>query len=765
MREGYELLTIDAIDNSVASDNLGLSVSLDCLVSICYTSGSTGEPKGAIQSHRYVLHFGISGAARRQISRHDRLSLTHSVSFGSACTELFQSLLNGAALFPFDLKSEGIHRFASWLTEEKITVCHLPPRVYRQLAESLPEGQQLPLLRLLYLSGAPVLRLDFDFYRSKGSPATRLEIGMGSTESGMVCSAILDQTFPFPHEGAPVGYPVEGKKVMLLDDNGNEVEPGEVGEIAVKSRYLTLGYWRKPKLNRVKFLPDPSGSDERIYLTGDLGRILPDGFLIHLGRKDVMVKIRGYRVEPSEIESALLAYPQVQQAGVVAWDRELGEKYLVAYVVPRDATVPTVSELHDFLMGNLPEYMMPSSYVFLRSLPLTNGKLDRSRLPLPDNKRPDMGHPYVPSHTDVQQSLVQIWEDILDVRPIGIHDDFFELGGHSLLASRLFVEIEKAFGKQLPITTLFYARNVEQLARIIQHEEWSAPWSLLFPIQSSGSKPPFFWVYGETSDVLLPRYLGPDQPLYGLMHEARAGNRVRYTKLNDIAANHLKDIQTVQPQGPYFLGGFCFGGMVAFEMAQQLQKQGQEVALLFLVDLATVNSWRSRFEKTVSFRHKFSRHSRNLASIGVREKVKYVQVKVEDRIRGIILRGKNLALTVARNAYFATGRVLPPLLRLHYLNSVDHWAMRHYEPEMYPGDLILYKSEQRSYDPAWVAKFITGKLHLRELPCGHSDLLKEPDIALWAEELKACLEQAQSTQGKPCFPRSVSKAKEESLAD
>jgi thioesterase domain-containing protein/acyl carrier protein len=474
--------------------------------------------------------------------------------------------------------------------------------------------------------------------------------------------------------------------------------------------------------------------------------MLPNGFLIHLGRKDFMVKIRGYRVEPSEIESALLAYPQVRQAGVVAWDREPGEKHLVAYVVPRDGVTPTISELHNFLMGKLPEYMMPSSYVFLGSLPLTNGKLDRSLLPLPDNKRPDMGHPYVPPHTDVEQSLVKIWQEILDIRSIGIHDDFFDLGGHSLLASRLFVKIEKAFGKQLPLTTLFWARNVEQLARIIQHEEWSAPRSLLFPIQPSGSKPPFFWVYGATSDVLLPRYLGPDQPLYGLIHEARSGKRVRYIKLNDIAANHLKDIQTVQPQGPYFLGGFCFGGMVAFEMAQQLQKQGQEVALLFLVDLGTLGNWRSRFEKRLSFRHRVSRHSRNLARIGVREAFKYVKDRVEDRIRGGISRGKKIAETVARNAYFISGRPLPPLLRPHYVSAVDQWAMQHYEPEGYSGDLILFKSEAKSYDPAWVARFTAGKLHLHELPCSHDEIIKDPHVSVWANQLKSYLHNAQATR-------------------
>ena len=270
----------------------------------------------------------------------------------------------------------------------------------------------------------------------------------------------------------------------------------------------------------------------------------------------------------------------------------------------------------------------------------------------------------------------------------------------------------------------------------------------MFPIQTSGSRPPFFWVYGETTDVLLPRYLGPDQPLYGLMHEARSGKRVLYRTIPEIAANHLKEIQKVQPQGPYYLGGFCFGGMVAFEIAQQLQKQGQEVAILFLVDPSALNSWRSRFEKTESFRSEISRHARSLAGIDVWEKFKYVHVRVSDRINGIVDRGKNIAKTATRTAYFVTGRPLPPLLRLHYLDSVDHWAMNHYEPEEYTGDLILFKSAQKSYDPDLIGNLIGGKFQVREVPSSHHDLLKEPNIGLWVNELRACLEKAQVAQQK-----------------
>jgi amino acid adenylation domain-containing protein len=465
-RDARALLNIDELDGSDASDNLGLALTPETLVNINYTSGSTGEPKGVVQTHRQVLNFALQGAADRRLCTDDRLTLVHFVGFGSASSDLFQSLLNGASLFPFDIKSEGIQRLAKWLEEERITVCHLPPALFRQLAELLSGQEKFHSLRLIYLSGAPVTQIDVELYKKTTSPGTLLHIGMGSTEAGNICSAIVDHTFLFPQESSPVGYPRPGKKILLLDENGHEVGPGQVGEIAVKGRNLNAGYWRRPELTRTKFLPDPSGGDERIYLTGDLGRMLPDGFLIHLGRKDFMVKIRGYRVEPAEIERALLAHPQVKDAGVVAWDQEPGEKYLVAYVVPREDAAPTINELYNFLKEKLPDYMMPSAFLFLPSLPLTNGKLDRRALPLPNRRRPDMDA-YIPPKNEIEQKLVGIWEEVLDIRPIGIHDNFFELGGHSLLATQVVTRIRRAFNLELPLRSLFEKPSVAGLAEAI----------------------------------------------------------------------------------------------------------------------------------------------------------------------------------------------------------------------------------------------------------------------------------------------------------
>jgi len=746
---GRALLNIDELDHRLPCNDLGFLVAPESPMRILYTSGSTGNPKGVVRTHL----ISADSALELGICPNDRLSLVHSLSFGSANVSLFSSLLNGASLFPFDLKSEGTHRLANWLSEEQITVCHLPPAVFRQLADSLSTPERLTTLRVISLSGAPITQQDFDLYKKRFPSTTLLNILMGATEAGRCFSATLDQNFNFPQGGTPLGYPLAGKRVFLVDDYGQEVGPNQIGEIGIKSRNISPGYLKLPELSSAKFLPDADGGDERIYLTGDLGRMLPDGFLIHLGRKDSMVKIRGYRVELCEVEKALLTHPQVKDAGVAAWDREPGEKYLVAYLVPGCDGTPAIDDLRGFLRAKLPDYMIPSSFMFLPSLPLSNGKLDRAGLPLPINQRPAMSHPYVSPQTAEEQKLVQVWEEVLEVRPIGIHDDFFDLGGHSLLASRLFIQVEKVFGKQLPMVTLVYARTIEQLAAVLQQDGWTPPHSLLVPIQPNGSKPPLFWASGESSDFLLPRYLGRDQPLYTLMHQCHDGKPVRYPRLEDLAANHLQEIRRVQPQGPYFLGGYCFEGMVAFEMAQQLRQQGQEVALLALLDLASIKNCKFIVNQVPSSHESLGdeafRHLHELAKLNSQDKLRYTLVRVKDRMNELIDGIKNIRVLVARSIsriYLMLGRPVPLSLLLPYISLVDRKILRVYEPRPYPGRLVHFRAETGSADAALVARLCSGNLEEVEISGNHFQLGKQPHLQVWATTLKTYLEQAQADE-------------------
>ena len=464
-------MNIDELKNRHGDNNLGAVIRLDDIATIVYTSGSTGEPKGVTKTHGYCWERAKFNIKFLSVGATDRLSLLHSISFGSGEINLYASLLCGASLQPFDVKSEGVYRLAQWLKAESITIFHCSPSVLRELVEFIPECDPIPTLRLMHLSGSPITRTDFDLYHRHFSPFTSLAFHMGATEAGCIACAVVNHDFSFPAKGTPAGFPPDNKKVSLLDEDGREVSPGGVGEIAVKSKYLAQAYWKNPELTRAKFLPDPNGGQERTYLTGDLGQILPDGLLVHLGRKDLMVKIRGYRVEIAEIERRLTQHPAVKDAGVTAWERDSGDKYLAAYIVSRGPNHATIDQLRMFLRDMLPGYMVPSTFMFLDSLPVTNGKLDRKALPEPNDKRPELSTAYALPTDEIEKTLVSIWEKVLDVRPVGIHDNFFDLGGHSLTATQVISQVIKQFQLELPLQSLFQSPTVAKMAAVITQNQ------------------------------------------------------------------------------------------------------------------------------------------------------------------------------------------------------------------------------------------------------------------------------------------------------
>ncbi|MGZ8531942.1 MAG: non-ribosomal peptide synthetase [Candidatus Binatia bacterium] len=461
--ESTSLVNIDEITSNLGDDNLRIKRRPDEFVSILYTSGSTGEPKGVVDNHLVNLHLALLDDTNSQ----DRSSLVHSVAFGSGRGDIFYSLLNGAAVCQFDLKAEGTDRFAAWLKEQQITICHLPPVAFRTLAPIFENSAAPATLRRIRLTGAPVTSIEFDLYRKCFPKTTTLQINMGSTETRRICGAIVDHDFVFPTDGVPVGYPAPWKRLRLLDDYGDDVAPGEIGEIVLQSRYLTCGYWNDPELNAKKFVTPPESPDERVYRTGDLGQILSDGFLIHVGRKDLMVKIRGFRVEISEVERTLLSHPQISEAAVAVWERVPEDKSLVAYIVAKDKVGLDVEELRKFLELKLSDYMIPGVFMFIDSLPFANGKLDRGALPKPDNARPQLKQAYVPASNAMERQLVRIWQEVLTLHPIGIHDNLFDLGGNSLSAGRIVSRITQCFQVALPLPILFESPTIAALALAI----------------------------------------------------------------------------------------------------------------------------------------------------------------------------------------------------------------------------------------------------------------------------------------------------------
>jgi acyl-coenzyme A synthetase/AMP-(fatty) acid ligase len=374
----------------------------------------------------------------------------------------------GATCYPLNIREDGLDGLANLLIQEKITVLNLYVTAFRHFVDTLTGAEKFPNLRLIRLGAEPVYKRDVELYRRHFSPDCLLANLLGTTETGLICEYFVNRETQIDGSLVPVGYPVPDKQVLLLDEHGKEIEPDQVGEIAVKSRYLSDGYWRKPELTQAKFLPDSKGGDERIYLTGDLGCMLPDGRFIHMGRRDFQVQIRGYRVEVAEIEMALVNLDAIKEAVVVAREDSRDDQRLVAYLVPVEGLSFTVSTLRRALAEVLPDYMIPSAFVTMDALPLTSsGKVNRLALPEPGTARPELGIPFAAPRTPVEDTLARIWSDVLGLDEVGIYDDFFALGGNSLLATQIISRVINTFQVRVPLIALFQSPTIADMALAI----------------------------------------------------------------------------------------------------------------------------------------------------------------------------------------------------------------------------------------------------------------------------------------------------------
>ena len=471
-KNSQQLLDIDTLDSNLSDENLGIPLPPEAPYGIFYTSGSTGNPKGVVDNHRNMLYHAMAYTNAIHLCAEDRLTLLHSLSFRAAEIHLFGALLNGAALFPLELKEAGIGNLAAWLSHEGITVYHSIPMVFRQFAQTLTGTLADSTLRLIHLSGAAASRREVELYKQHFGPQCLFLHRMGFTEGQTVRWYFMDQTTDIASNSVPVGYTVEETQVLLLDEAGNQVRPDDIGEIAVKSRYLSPGYWRRPDLTHSVFLPDPAGGDARLYRTGDLGRMRSDGCLDHLGRKDFQVKIRGHRIDVAEIESALLDHGAIKEVLVTARENPSGETALVAYIVPAQVRVPTNSEWRRFLQVTLPDYMIPSAFVTLEALPLTpNGKADYGALPAPERLRPELDAAYVAPQSELEQRIATVWQEGLGLEQVGVHDNFFDLGGDSLLLAQVQSKLQDILGQEIPIVELFEHPTINALVEYVRQTE------------------------------------------------------------------------------------------------------------------------------------------------------------------------------------------------------------------------------------------------------------------------------------------------------
>jgi amino acid adenylation domain-containing protein len=465
------IINIDALPAVSSADNPGLEVSPDALAYVNFTSGSTGVPKGVMWNHRSEL-FGIRAKTNAlRITAQDRISLLRANNVGAGRDTLL-ALLNGAALITTDLDDSGLAFLPRWLRREEVSVFTCVATIFRHALRGLSGCGSFPAVRLIHIGGEPVFKPDVELYRRYFSDDCLFVSRYSMSETQAVSYLKIDKLAEITGERVPAGYPLEGNEVSIVDDDGHSVAPGEMGEIAVRSDYLALGYWRQPELTRAKFLPDSAHGTKRTYLTGDLGYQTADGCLVHVGRKDFQAKIRGHRVELGAIESALHQIASIKQAVVVnRRDLERCGK-LIAYVVPDKRRASSAAAWRAHLQGRLPAYMVPSQFVILDRLPLTaGGKVDCRSLPdPPKGERPASISSAAPQSA-LEKLLARFWSDVFGIDDPDVRQNFVEIGGDSLQAAQVVARIHDLFHLDPPLASLTEAPSIEELACFITAHE------------------------------------------------------------------------------------------------------------------------------------------------------------------------------------------------------------------------------------------------------------------------------------------------------
>jgi aspartate racemase len=733
------LLSIDTQWSEIAtgSEELApIAATPENLAYIMYTSGSTGKPQGVQVTRAQIECYLDAIGEVVQIAANDVYLHSASFAFSSSIRQLFLPLAQGAtvAIVPKKILTNPID-LLKFIQTEKVTIFDTVASVWNYVLMSLDSidsqrRSQLiqSQLRLLIFSGGLLTAQLLRNIRSEFKQPLDIVNVYGQTETIGVSAYPVSIEVDREQRYIPVGVAYPHNKLYILDDQSQPVAATETGELYVAGMNLARGYFNNPQLTDRKFISNPFSPDrERLYKTGDLARYRSDGNLEIVGRQDFQVKIRGMRVEIEEIETVITEYPDVHQAAVIGKEEQADEQVLIAYVVANQQF--QIAELRSFLKAKLPDYMMPSAFVILDALPLTpTNKVDRKKLPLPDRNN----FTVVAASDTLELQLIKIWEKILGVKPIGIKDNFFELGGHSLIALLLITEVEKIWGKHLFLSSILQSPTIAELAEVLRQKESTSSWSSLVPIELGGHKPPLFCIHPVGGNILeyysLAGYLNQDRPIYGLQAQGIDGKQKLIDRVEEMASHFIKEIQTVQPHGPYLLIGYSFGGLLAFEMAQQLYRQGEKVDLLGLLDtrasiLREVNK---------SFPEYLEIHLNKLRQLELLEKLKYCISKINTLFQKKMSYRDNLIANLSKIEMLS-----PEILNVLDCNIQ---AQQDYIPQVYPGKVTIFRSESQSlyrdlYPELGWKNLVSGGIECEDIPGDHYEMIREPNVRVLARKL------------------------------
>jgi len=739
-REGLshsaKTILIDDLVSASAEESiaaLDVNVSTESAAYIIYTSGSTGKPKGVQVAHNNAINLVYSMGKEPGIEASDKIFAVTTISFDAMVMEIFLPLLHGASvvLVDEDTRRDG-YLLLQKAVADQITVIWGTPTIWQILIDS---GWKTPLSIKALIGGEPVpLPLAHELLEL----TDELWNIYGPTET-TVCAFLTKIT----KEDNPItiGKPVANTHAYLLDAEGNPVSEGEVGEIVIGGAGVSLGYLNRPALNAERFVADPYQEGAKMYHSGDLGKLLPNGQVQCLGRSDNQVKVRGHRIELEEIEYVLKEISGVNSAVI-----DVQNHVLKAFVVPSNVNEKMngqISVWKDKMSAELPSYMIPQEFIFLDELPVSNsGKLDRKYLArLSEANALELE--YTKPRTEAEQVVSDIWKEYLNLNELDIFSDFFDLGGHSLVAAKVMTEIEKKTGKRLPMAALFEHSTVEKLAGLLDMDEELMQWDSLVPIKPQGNKPPVFMVHGAGLNVLnfntLTKYIDKDQPMYGLQAKGLNDNEEILTSVEDIAAYYNKVIMDTQKAGPYAIAGYSFGGVIAYEMASQLIAKGEKVSMLGLFDTYRFPAYQypTKWGKRVGDIRFFTGQKIHTIKhmFGSVAGFKFRTNKYLAKFQKLLMRFNN-------NKPTPVDSISPRILEIKQANNTAI-AKYHLKPAPLKVDLFRAKQlDEYVHDEVYMGwkPFALEGIDIHEIPGDHYSIFSPPNDAVFAKVLQKVLD-------------------------
>ena len=746
-----------------AGSNLDIPVQANDLVYCIYTSGSTGRPKGVLVEHHSLSNFTLGALKDYVITSADRMLQFASLNFDTSAEEIFPALCSGAALV---LRSEdmldSISHFLRRCDEWGVTILDLPTAFWHELVlymekstASLPEK-----LRLVIIGGERVSPAHVKTWHKLVDGTVRLDNTYGLTECTCVvsrCELTPYERSLYGHREVTIGKAVDNVRFYVLDRQMRRVPVGVPGELLVGGDCLARGYLNLPELTNERFIPDMfSGDDKgRLYRTGDVVQWRQDGTLEYLGRSDEQVKIRGFRIEPGEIESVLIKQPGVKDAIVVKRTDPAGTEQLAAYLLTEDGAEISINELKEILAGKLPKYMLPACYQVLQEFPLSpNRKIDKNALPDPRwDELAGAGSRAIPA-TQAEEKMLAIWEEALGKKGIGVEDNFFDVGGHSLLAARMMTEVERVFGIPIPLVVLLEKPTIRELTGTIEDAGWKPTWKSLVNMKASGDQEPLFLVHAIGGDILSYRRLVErlqelDRPIYGIRAQGLGGVVEPFTDIKEMAAFYIKEMKEIQPLGPYYLGGYSFGGTVAYEMAQRLNASGEEVAWLAMFDTVVLENMPpemrpGRLAMMLNELRRFLFVCLKFLRISLPKKKEYIK-KLFAVLFGrvdTLIKGSEYISPVEQQDRDRWQRKPPAFQKIEEANNT---ALKAYVVKPYPGRITLFKAREREWSemvdpkPLW-RKLAQEGLDIYVCDGNHRTILLEPYVRSLARELRRSIQ-------------------------